>query len=58
MFGLSTGAKLNDLPFEPDDIGILRESIARVASGREEKVITLRIGVLGRDTPVMVRVCL
>ncbi len=56
VFGLSNGAKLNDLPFEPDDIGILRESIARVASGREEKVITLRIGVLGRDTPVMVRV--
>lgn len=55
-FDLTEGARLEDLPFEPDDVALLRSAIVRVASGREEKVLTLRMGVLNRDSPLMLRV--
>ena len=55
-FGLREGAVIADLPFEPDDIETLRGIIYRVASGRAERVVTLRIRSSITGSPVIVRI--
>lgn len=55
-FGLCEGAALADLPFEADDVALLRDQILRVASGRAEKVVTLRMRSVATESPVIVRV--
>lgn len=55
-FGLKAGAALADLPFEAEDVELLRDQILRVASGRAEKVVTLRMRSTRTGGPVIVRV--
>lgn len=55
-FGLRDGAGLADLPFEADDLDTLRDVIRKVASGRAERVVTLRIRSSITGSPVIVRV--
>ena len=55
-FGLRDGAVMADLPFEPEDIETLRSMIYRVASGRAERVVTLRIRSSITGSPVIVRI--
>lgn len=55
-FGLREGAALADLPFEPEDVVLLRDQIARVAAGREERVVTLRMRSTITGSAVIVRV--
>lgn len=55
-FGLRDGAALVDLPFEADDLDMLRDVIRKVASGRAERVMTLRIRSSITGSPVIVRV--
>lgn len=55
-FGLQEGAGLADLPFEADDLDTLRSVILKVASGRAERVMTLRIRSSITGSPVIVRV--
>lgn len=55
-FGLQEGASLSDLPFEPEDIALLRSQIARVAAGRAERAVTLRIRSMTTGSPVIVRI--
>lgn len=55
-FGLGEGARLTDLPFEIEDIELLRGVIAKVAAGKAEKVITLRMRSTKTGSPVIVRV--
>jgi pimeloyl-ACP methyl ester carboxylesterase/DNA-binding NarL/FixJ family response regulator len=55
-FGLRDGAALADLPFEADDLDMLRDVIRKVASGRAERVVTLRIRSSITGSPVIVRV--
>lgn len=57
-FGLKPGASLTDLPFEPEDIALLRSQITKVASGRAERAITLRIRSAVTGSPAIVRVAL
>lgn len=55
-FGLKDGALLSDLPFEAEDGVLLRSQIARVASGKQERVVTLRMRSTITGSPVIVRV--
>jgi pimeloyl-ACP methyl ester carboxylesterase/DNA-binding CsgD family transcriptional regulator len=55
-FGLQDGAGLADLPFEADDLDMLRDVILKVALGRAERVMTLRIRSSITGSPVIVRV--
>ncbi len=55
-FGLKAGAGLADLPFEAGDVALLRGQIARVAMGRDERAVTLRIRSTLTGSPVIVRV--
>lgn len=55
-FGLSDGAALTALPFEAEDVETLRGVIRKVAAGRAEKVVTLRIRSTVTGSPVIVRV--
>ena len=55
-FGLKDGAVLADLPFEPDDIDMLRGVILSVTSGRAERIVTLRVQSAITGSPVIVRV--
>ncbi len=55
-FGLKQGARLTDLPFEPEDTEVLRAQIRKVAGGQAEKVVTLRIRSRITGGPVIVRV--
>lgn len=55
-FGLKQGARLADLPFEPEDTALLRAQIRKVAGGQAEKVVTLRIRSRITGGPVIVRV--
>jgi pimeloyl-ACP methyl ester carboxylesterase/DNA-binding CsgD family transcriptional regulator/PAS domain-containing protein len=41
--GIDEGGPITALPFDPDDIATLRAVIRKVAAGRAEKVMTLRI---------------
>lgn len=55
-FGLNPAAQMADLPFEPEDVALLRSQIARVAHGRQERAVTLRIRSTITGSPVIVRV--
>ena len=55
-FGLRDGAVLTDLPFDREDVDVLRGVIHAVASGRAERVMTLRLRSRVTDSPVIVRV--
>lgn len=55
-FGLKSVAQMADLPFEPEDVALLRSLIARVAHGRQERAVTLRIRSTITSSPVIVRV--
>lgn len=55
-FGLKPGAGLAHLPFDAEDVALLRSQIARVVSGREERAVTLRIRSTITGSPVIVRV--
>ena len=55
-FGLAEGGPITALPFDPEDVATLQGAIRKVASGRAEQALTLRIrsGVTGG--PVILRV--
>ena len=55
-FGLKDGAHLADLPFDPEDISLLRGVIYKVATGQAERVVTLRIRSSITGSPVIVRI--
>ena len=55
-FGLRDGAQLADLPFDAQDISLLRGVIYKVASGHAERVVTLRIRSSTTGSPVIVRI--
>jgi len=55
-FGLRDGAPIASLPFEADDISTLRSIIHKVATGRAERVITLRLRSTITGSPVIVRI--
>lgn len=55
-FGIAEGAALASLPFEADDVETLAGVIRKVAAGKAEKVITLRIRSVTTGGPVIVRV--
>lgn len=55
-FGLTAGARMADLPFDPEDTDLLRAQIRKVAGGQAEKVVTLRIRSRITGGPVIVRV--
>ena len=55
-FGITDGGPVTALPFEPDDITTLRDVIRRVAGGRSEKVVTLRMRSAATGGIVIVRV--
>ncbi|MCB6178740.1 LuxR C-terminal-related transcriptional regulator [Rhodobacter sp. Har01] len=53
--GLADGCPFDLLPFEPEDRALLRREIRRVAGGRAEKVVTLRIRSTRTGSPVILR---
>lgn len=55
-FGLSGGCAFDLLPFDPEDRALLAGEIRRVAGGRAEKVVTLRIRSTITGSPVILRV--
>ncbi|MDZ4093736.1 MAG: LuxR C-terminal-related transcriptional regulator [Paracoccaceae bacterium] len=55
-FGVSDGADMSVLPFDPEDTATLRGVIRKVAAGKAEKVVTLRIRSTSNGGPVIVRV--
>ncbi|MGA0540143.1 LuxR C-terminal-related transcriptional regulator [Neotabrizicola sp. VNH66] len=55
-FGLSEGCAFATLPFEAEDRALLAGEIRRVAGGRAEKVVTLRIRSAVTGGPVILRV--
>jgi pimeloyl-ACP methyl ester carboxylesterase/DNA-binding CsgD family transcriptional regulator len=55
-FKIADGGPVDALPFDAEDIETLRGVVRKVASGRAEKVITLRIRSTITGSPVIVRV--
>ncbi|MEH7827597.1 LuxR C-terminal-related transcriptional regulator [Gemmobacter denitrificans] len=55
-FGVAEGGPLKALPFEPEDVEVLRGVIRKVVSGRAEKVASLRIRSTQTGSPVILRV--
>lgn len=55
-FGLEPDCRFDRLPFDPEDLDLLRGEILRVAGGRAEKVVTLRIRSQRTGSPVILRV--
>ncbi|MFZ0099095.1 MAG: LuxR C-terminal-related transcriptional regulator [Gemmobacter sp.] len=55
-FGLQEGGPVTALPFDPEDIGTLQAAIRKVASGRAEQALTLRIRSSVTGSPVILRV--
>lgn len=55
-FKIADGGPVGALPFDAEDIDTLRGVVRKVASGRAEKVITLRIRSTITGSPVIVRV--
>lgn len=55
-FRLSDGCAFDLLPFDPEDRALLAGEIRRVAGGRAEKVVTLRIRSSVTGSPVILRV--
>jgi pimeloyl-ACP methyl ester carboxylesterase/DNA-binding CsgD family transcriptional regulator len=55
-FGLADGGPISTLPFDAEDVATLRGVVRKVAGGRAEKVVILRIRSLTTGSPVIVRV--
>ena len=55
-FGVAEGGPFAALPFEAEDRDLLAGVIRKVAGGRAEKVVTLRIRSVVTGSPVIVRV--
>jgi pimeloyl-ACP methyl ester carboxylesterase/DNA-binding CsgD family transcriptional regulator len=55
-FKITEGGPIDHLPFDAEDTETLRDVVRKVASGRAEKVITLRIRSITTGSPVIVRV--
>ncbi|MGL6211383.1 MAG: helix-turn-helix transcriptional regulator [Paracoccaceae bacterium] len=55
-FDLREGRPLTDLPFEPDEIASLHKVVNRIASGRDDQVVTLRVRSLITGSAVILRV--
>lgn len=55
-FGIEDGGPLAALPFDPEDIDTLRAVIRKVAGGKAERVMTLRMRSLLTGSVVIVRV--
>jgi pimeloyl-ACP methyl ester carboxylesterase/DNA-binding CsgD family transcriptional regulator len=55
-FGLQEGGPVTTLPFDAEDIGTLQAAIRKVASGRAEQSLTLRIRSSVTGSPVILRV--
>lgn len=55
-FGLQEGGPVTALPFDAEDIGTLQAAIRKVASGRAEQSLTLRIRSSVTGSPVILRV--
>ena len=55
-FGVVDGGPSESLPFDPEDRELLRGVIRKVAAGRDERVVTLRIRSTVTGSPVIVRV--
>jgi len=56
VFGIANGAPLSALPFDPEDVDMLRGVIRKVAHGRDERVMTLRIRSMSTGSVVIMRV--
>jgi pimeloyl-ACP methyl ester carboxylesterase/DNA-binding CsgD family transcriptional regulator len=55
-FGVADGGPISALPFDAEDVETLRGVVRKVAGGRAEKVVILRIRSLTTGSPVIVRV--
>lgn len=55
-FGVAEGSALSALPFDAEDLAMLRDVVLKVAGRRGERVITLRIRSQITGGPVIVRV--
>ena len=55
-FSITAGGPFADLPFEDEDRDLLAGVIRKVAAGRAEKVVTLRMRSVITGSPVIVRV--
>lgn len=55
-FGLREGGPITALPFDPEDVEMLRGVIRKVAARTAERVVTLRIRSIITASPVIVRV--
>lgn len=55
-FGLQEGGPVTALPFDAEDIGTLQAAIRKVASGRAEQSLTLRIRSSVTGSPVILRI--
>lgn len=55
-FGVVEGGAISALPFDAEDVDTLRGVVRKVAAGRAEKVVILRIRSLTTGSPVIVRV--
>jgi pimeloyl-ACP methyl ester carboxylesterase/DNA-binding CsgD family transcriptional regulator len=55
-FGLKEGGPVTALPFDAEDIGTLQAAIRKVASGRAEQALTLRIRSTITGGPVILRI--
>lgn len=55
-FGVNEGSPFADLPFQPEDLALLSGVIRKVAGGRAERVVTLRIRSEVTGSPVILRV--
>jgi pimeloyl-ACP methyl ester carboxylesterase/DNA-binding CsgD family transcriptional regulator len=53
-FGVQDGAAVTSLPFDAEDVETLRDVVRKVAGGRAEKVVILRIRSLTTGSPVIV----
>jgi len=55
-FGIAEGGPITALPFDPDEVETLRGIARKVASGKGERVVTLRIRSAITASPVIVRI--
>lgn len=56
VFGIVNGAPLSALPFDPEDVDMLRGVIRKVAHGQDERVVTLRMRSTSTGSVVIMRV--
>jgi pimeloyl-ACP methyl ester carboxylesterase/DNA-binding CsgD family transcriptional regulator len=55
-FGIRDGSPAAELPFDEADVDMLRGVMAKVAGGRAERVVTLRLRSVVSGSPVIMRV--